>query len=316
MKRLLLFALLIAALPLFAQAGKTSSDAVPEPRKVTYCDLARDPAAYNHDLVRLTAFVTHGFEDFQIADPNCVAPAQPFSVWVMYGGKAESNTIYCCPGEASTKTRSESLTVEGIQIPLIEDLIFQQFTNLLEKEQDTTVRVTVVGRFFSGVRQTVNGPTYWGGFGHLGCCSLFVIQRVERFEPHTRSDVDYTSEAGSHEKEGCKISSLQYQRHVSISHSDETAAQAISEQKMADGGQTWAFSDPERVAVESLKPFYPGQVPVLRSVKKSPVRQVFQWKNGKNRVVVVVTRPYWLSFYTASGSVAWVSTTIKEAGCH
>ena len=28
----------------------------------------------------------------------------------------------------------------------------------------------------------------------------------------------------------------------------------------------------------------------------------------------MATRPYWLSFYAASGSVVWVSTMIKEAG--
>jgi hypothetical protein len=316
LKHLLILALLTGAVPLFAQTGKSSSDAVEEPRKVTYCELAKDPAAYNHALVRLTAFVTHGFEDFQLAEPNCASPAHRFSVWVMYGGKAESNTVYCCPGEAGAKTRPDSLTVEGVQVPLVDDQTFQQFTALLEKEPDTTVRVTVVGRFFSGVSQTLNGSTYWQGFGHLGCCSLFVIQRVEWFEPHTRSDLDYTSEAGWYEKEGCKFGSLQYRRHVSISYSDGTAEQSIAEQEMADKGQPWAFSDPQRVALESLKSFYPGQVPVLRNVKKTPVREVFEWKNGKNRVIVVVTRPYWLSFYAASNSVAWVSTTIKEAGCH
>src|SRR5690349_6820209 len=84
--------------------------------------------------------------------------------------------------------------------------------------------------------------------------------------------------------------------------------------KTADSGQGWSFSDPQRVAVESLKPFYAGEVPILRSVKKTS-SPVFQWKNDKRAVVVVVIRPYWLSFYAASDSVAWVTTTIKEAGC-
>ncbi len=75
------------------------------------------------------------------------------------------------------------------------------------------------------------------------------------------------------------------------------------------------FSDPQRVALESLKPLYPGQVPVLRRVKKTSARQAFRWKNGKDQVVVVVTRPYWLSFYAASDPVVWVSTMVKEAGC-
>ena len=106
------------------------------------------------------------------------------------------------------------------------------------------MRVTALGRFFSGEKRTINGANSWGGAGHLGCCSLFAIERVE-----------------------------------------------------------------------SLKPLYPGQVPVLRSIKKTSAREVFRWKNGKNQVVVVVTRPYWLSFYASSGSVVWVTTMIKEAGC-
>ena len=94
----------------FAQAGNPGSDSVPQPRQVTYCELSKNPAAYNHELVRLTAFVTRRFEDFHLADPTCAT--EGFSVWVMYGGKAQSDTAYCCPGE-SAKARPESLTVEG-----------------------------------------------------------------------------------------------------------------------------------------------------------------------------------------------------------
>jgi hypothetical protein len=312
----LLFALLVGILPISVQATQTSSDATAEPRNVTYCELAKDPAAYNHELVRLTAFVTHGFEDFTLTQPDCANPPQHFSVWIMYGGEAESNTVYCCPGEGGAETRSGPLIVEGVQIPLIGDAVFQQFTDLLKRERDTTVRVTVVGRFFSGGKQSSNNSTYWRGFGHMGCCSLFVIQRVEWFAPHTRSDVDYTSEAGWWVKEGCKLGSMRYLKHVSISYSSETTKQTIAEQRLADSGtQAWAFNEPQRVALESLKPFYKDQTPVLRNVENSPVRQVFRWRNGKKSVVVVVTRPYWLSFYATSDSVAWVSTTIKEADC-
>jgi len=234
----------------------------------------------------------------------------------MYGGKAESNTAYCCPGESGAETRSEPLVVEGVQIPLISDGVFQQFTDLLKRERDTTVRVTVVGRFFSGEKEAFKNSTYWRGFGHMGCCSLFVIQRVEWFAPHTRSDVDYTSEAGWYVKEGCKLGSMRYLKHASISYSSETTEQAIAEQRLADKGtRGWAFNEPQRVALESLKPFCKDQTPVLRNVEKTPVRQVFRWRNGKKTIVVVVTGPYWLSFYATSDSVVWVSTTIKEAYC-
>lgn len=310
----LVFALAIGTFPLLAQRVKPSPDAVLTPREVTYCELSKDPAAYNRELVRLTSFVTHGFEDFHLVEPTC--HTQGFSVWVMYGGRAQSDTAYCCPGETGSKTRPESLTIENVQIPLVEDSMFQRFTDVLKKEQDTTLRVTVQGRFFSGVKQTIsNGPAFWGGAGHLGCCSLFVIERVESFEPHTRTDLDYTSEAGWYEKDGCD-NGIRSQRHVSIPYPDGTTEQAMAEQSKADSGErAWAFTDSQQVAVESLKPLYLNQVPVLRRVKNTPARQVFRWKNGKNQVVVVVTRPYWLSFYAASDKVVWVSTMVKEAGC-
>jgi hypothetical protein len=62
----LLPTLLVGACALFAQAGNPGSDSVPQPRQVTYCELSKNPAAYNHELVRLTAFVTRGFEDFHL----------------------------------------------------------------------------------------------------------------------------------------------------------------------------------------------------------------------------------------------------------
>jgi len=313
----LLFALLLFAFPSSARAKLSPSDSAPEPRTLTYCDLAGDLAAYNHELIRITAFVTHGFEDFQLSDPNCSSLPYQFSVWVMYGGKTESNTAYCCPGESGQETRPVSLVIEGVQVPLMRDTMFQRFTDLLKKEPDTTVRVTVVGRFFSGVKQDIGGKTSWGGAGHMGCCSLFAIQRVETFEPHTSTDVDYTAVAGWYESEGCKYGSLSYKNHVSINYDDEQAKQAIAEQGLADSGErAWAFTDPQRVAIESLKPFYGDEVPLLRKVKSTPARQVFRWRNAGKTVTIVVTRPYWLSFYAKTSSVAWISTMIKEADCH
>jgi len=310
----LVLTLAFAAFPLFAQTAKSLANDADTLQDATYCELSRDPAAYNHKLVRLTALVTYGFEDFYITDPDC--HTQGFSIWVMYGGIVQSGTMYCCPGEAASKRRPQPLTIEGIQIPLVEDATFKEFTGLLKREADTTVRLTAVGRFFSGEKQTINGQTRWGGAGHMGCCSLFVIQRAVSFESHTRSDVDYTSEAGWYEKEGCDYRSLKYLRHISIAYPDADLQKAIAEQHKADSmGGDWELDEPQRVAGDSLKTYYPNQIPVLRTVKKTPARYVFRWRNGKKQVIVVVTRPYWLSFYAKSSSFVWVSTTIKEASC-
>ncbi len=301
---------------MYAQTQKPPLETNTEPRNITYCELAKDPGAYNHELLRMTAFVNHGFEDFTLTEPNCSVPSQGFSIWLMYGGKIESSTPYCCPGEADAGERTESLVVEDVAVPLIADEAFRQFRDILRKEPDTTVRATIEGRFFSGEKLKINGPEFWGGFGHMGCCSLFVIQHVVSSEPHTRSDVDYTAEAGWYEKEGCRSSSLTYVRHISVSFSEAQASEAIEEQRLADEGtNSWAFNNPIRVAKVSLKPFYKDQAPVLHLVKQTPVRQVFRWKNGKKSITVVVTRPYWLSYYSKSDQVAWVATTIKEADC-
>jgi hypothetical protein len=260
--------------------------------------------------------MTHAFEDFQLAEPDCPALPYAFAVWVTYGGRIESNTSYCCPGESGQETRPASLTIEGIQVPLLSDLVFQRFTDLLKKEPDTTVRVTVVGIFFAGTKQKLGNRISWGGAGHMGCCSLFAVERVETFEPHTRTDVDYSADAGWYESPGCKYNSFRWLRHVSISNEEETPKQAIREQKLADGGKrAWALTDPQRVAVDSLKPFYGDQIPVLRKVRTTPVRQVFRGQRQHNSVTIVVARPYWLSLFATGSSVAWISTMIKEADC-
>jgi hypothetical protein len=305
-------ATLLGVCALHAQTREFSDNDASKPIEVTYCELSRNPIAFNHELVRVTTFVTHGFENFLLADPTC--PTQGFSVWVMYGGTTESGTVYCCPGEGTRSARRKTLAVEGVQIPLVKDVKFQQFTQLLDKEGDSTVRITAVGRFFSGEKETIDGVTSWTGAGHMGCCSLLVIQRIVAFEPHASGDLDYSAEAGSSENADSDSGCFQYRRRVFISYPE--AAKAIEEQKSADSGEaTWRFSDPEHVAIESLRSFYPSQVPDLLNVKKTSARRVFRWKNGDKEVVVVVIRPYWLSFYAASTPVAWIATTVKEVGC-
>src|SRR5579871_2262953 len=78
------------------------------PIDVTYCQLTRDPGAYNKKRIRLTAFVTFGFEDFTIVDPKCTLPDRlsTFSVWVTYAGDVNSGAIYCCPGEGPRRPQA------------------------------------------------------------------------------------------------------------------------------------------------------------------------------------------------------------------
>ena len=83
----------------------------------------RPPPAFNHKLVELEAFVSWGFEDFTLFDPTCYIYPE---IWLEYGGKAKSDTIYCC-GPTAGKSRPQELTVENTQIPLIDDALFKRF---------------------------------------------------------------------------------------------------------------------------------------------------------------------------------------------
>ena len=306
----------LATSPLAAQSAPSPTpDPKQEARNVSVCDIAKDPATFNHQLIRVTAFVSHAFEDFTLADPSCGAESRNFHIWLMYGSKTQSNTVYCCPGEGGAGPRSKPLSVEDIPIPLVSDSTFADFTELLRKEHDTTVRATLVGRFFAGEKETIRESTDWRGYGHMGCCSLLAIQRVEAFEPHTRTDLDYTADAGWYEPGGCSDGGMRNLRQVSLSFGDHIQ-QTIAEQRFADGGErAWAFVDPKRVAIESLRVRPDQKMPVLQQIRSTSSRQVFRWKHGKNATIIVVIRPYWLSYFAKGNAVAWVSATIIEAEC-
>ena len=155
-----------------------------KPDKVGLCDVAHDPAAYNHKLLEVTGLVEHGFEIFNLFDPTCSSSQ---SVWLEYGGKSKSGTTYCC-GVTPDRHRSKELVVEGIPIPLVKDSLFLEFDKLIQPpfpsgKGGATVRATLAGRFFAGQQIHLPKGTFWGGYGHLGCCSLFAIQQVKSVSP-------------------------------------------------------------------------------------------------------------------------------------
>jgi hypothetical protein len=142
-----------------------------EPQKVTICQLTSDPSAYNHKLLEVTGFVSHGFEDFTFFDPRC---SSPHDIWLEYGGLISSRTIYCCPGSPERR-RPQNLIVEDIPIPLTDDKRFRTFDRLIQHRPSALVQATIVGRFFSGDQKS--------GYGHFGIFSLIAIQQILAVEP-------------------------------------------------------------------------------------------------------------------------------------
>jgi hypothetical protein len=94
----------------------------------------------------------------------------------------------------------------------------------------------------------------------------------------------------------------------------------VEDQKQADQGtRVWAFKDPYRVASEAIKGFAKIEVPgelKLKETQQNPGRIDYEWRQTRKsrRYMVVVSRPYFLSFYAHDPKkVAWVVVTAYES---
>lgn len=148
---------------------------------VTLCALQADPASYNHKMIDIRAVVSHGFEDFTLSDPRCPPRS---GIWLEYGGLVDSDTDYCCGVKAGTP-RGTALVVEGIATRLIDDALFRRFDAGVRVRRHVSFRAHLIGRFFAGLKQPTPKGDFWGGYGHLGCCSLLVIEQVLAVEAPT-----------------------------------------------------------------------------------------------------------------------------------
>ena len=278
-----------------------------KPEKVTLCQLRTDPSAYNHKLIEITAFVSKGFEDFALFDPNCSSGST--SVWLEYGGTAASGTMYCC-GVTAERNRPEQLVVEDIPITLVNDELFRTFDKLLQRPPDATAHATIIGRFFSGEKIEAPGGTFYGNYGHMGCCSLLAIQQVVSVDTQERNDLDY---GASYDQPDASC----YQ-FLKVRETDQDIIQSQREAEVDSSGAS--FNSPEQVAVSTLAKVLKtdGKLIKLKQTRKAQGRFVYWWKpkTKEEHYMVVVSRPYWLSFYAKDPKkVAWVVTAAYETTC-
>lgn len=287
-----------------------------EPQPVSVCDLSKNQAAYNHKLIQVTGFISHDFEDFTLFDPTC----RSLSIWVEYGGKRKSDTVYCC-GPTAGKTRPVDLTVEGVSLPLVDDESFAAFDREIQPPFrsgtfGSVAHATLIGRFFAGRQETgQNGDKWWAGYGHMGCCSLFVIQQVLTVTPQDRDDLDYGASPDQPDiaKVGCGFRFL-----IPIEPGDN----ALDAQRAAEANPSGsAYDDPNAVASEFLKaninPTAAG-VLSLRERRRGPGRIVYVGGGSKAApgFMIVVSKPAWLIFYAHDPrKIAWIVTAAYELSC-
>jgi hypothetical protein len=288
-----------------------------EPLKVSVCELQTDPSSYNHKLVEVEGFVSHGFEDFSLFDPGC---ADSMGIWLEYGGTRKSNTVYCCGPTAGT-SRKEELKIEGIPVPLVDDDQFKRFDREIKPAErygyyGALVRAALVGRFFAGRKETYpSGKTAWAGYGHMGCCSLLAIQEVRSVTAHDRGNLDYGASADRPDinRKGCSFRNMT----KIYPWQEEIKAQQRAEQD----SNSQAFDDPERVAEEFLAvalKLDASQPPHLSEKRKARGRVVYDWSSADHfhSYMVVVSRPFLLSFYAKDPKrVAWVVIAAYDSSC-
>jgi hypothetical protein len=280
-------------------------------QEVTVCQLTQDPGKYNHALVKVSGFFSHGFEDSALFDPTCESR---FRLWFEYGGTNVTGTMYCC-GLTAARQRPQQISVENIPIPLLVDDNFKTLDNLLHTPADSIVHATAIGRFFSGQKTTVpGGSDHWMGYGHMGCCSLLMVQQVVETDAHNRSDLDYRASPDQPDlsKSGCGYRDLMelepFEMHLEMQRQAE------------QGSRSWAFDDPRRVATDVLATLTKRPLESINNLtikRQMQSRILFEWrpKREKKVYMVVLSRPYQLSFYAKSNLVAWVPLAAYESSC-
>jgi hypothetical protein len=292
---------------LFMSAYPIAAQPVQEaPQKTTVCEILNHPQVWNHKLVEVTGFASHGFEDSGFRDPDC---PDAWNLWMEYGGKLRTGTM----STASNwdRTGSKPMTVEGIKIALVDDATFHRFDDFLHSNTPSmTVHATVVARFFAGGLGQPKDHHIGGGYGHLGCCALFVIQQVLDVDDHRRPDLDYS---GTPEQPDASS-----YRDLSLA---STTAENLRDQGGAEQGErAYAFSDPERVAREKIAAYSPAPKidPATLNLTKTfgnEYRLIYRaTERGSNRrFMVVLSRPYWLSYSAKDPKrVPWVAIAAYE----
>jgi hypothetical protein len=176
MKRLYLILLItVGCVPstAFAQAA---------PVEVTRCELGKTPRAFDQKLIRVRGTLNVYFEDFTLSNRGCDSDQQ---IWLGFGGDVPG--VITSTVNDNVRTSGVDITVEGVPYRVDKDDNFRKLYALIAAKSGDKpkfrVTATLVGRFFAG-EPTVGGDgvTRFTGYGHLGCCALFVIQKVSDVE--------------------------------------------------------------------------------------------------------------------------------------
>jgi hypothetical protein len=170
---LTIIALPFLTLPLHAQSG---------PNDVSVCDLKTHPNAFDGKTIRVRSSLNVHFEDFTLGSADCDAQQ---GIWLAFGGDVPG--IVASTVNDNLRKSGVDLKVNGVSYGITKDEDFHKLYALIAARHGEKaayhVTATLTGTFFSGEEIKVpNRESYFGGYGHLGCCSLLVITQVSNVE--------------------------------------------------------------------------------------------------------------------------------------
>jgi len=175
------------------------------PPQVTPCDLSKDPARFDGQLVRVRGVISRGFEDFTIHDLSSLSSFFPPQcgryIWLEPGGDGKGNHQYAAINAYDNKPDwqgwKEQNRIDSVRF--VRDQTFLDMLDHLKASRsqlpDGTpchnsqlcrfyrVTANITGRFFAAPSpKWVGGQQLSSGYGHMGCCHLLVIQQVTEVE--------------------------------------------------------------------------------------------------------------------------------------
>ena len=328
----LLIGLAGVSLPAVGQVGPPETSRGPI-IDTTVCQLRSSPAEFDHKLIRVNAYLSLGFEEAGMHDPFCQASSstnqrsshdEERHFWVEFADHADH---------------------EGVKgfLPLVDDAQLRKFFDVLNQRDGQMPRAVLIGTFYAAKTPEdteVGKISFLSGYGHMGCCHLFVVSQVESVETQYLADLDYSPYWSTPEPRSC---------YSHETYSVPTDAETRSWQKQAnDGAGLWRL-DPMSVAKEQLDAMRIGrfkdtgwldwehEIPedperaryflaspdarpteTLVEASSQSFRKTYEFitPDRKARLIIVVARPYWLEELAGSSAkVIWAPVASARMTC-
>lgn len=181
--------LLLMTMPRLVLGQAQLSDSIHD---VEVCQILNSPNAFDGQMVRFRGRLEFEFEGDRVADYACGQPLLHTGIWWTYGG------------EPFLAFQLDAKHIQSLTSPVLKNADFDEFHanvhahralrpdgEMCESHRACAyydVVATYTGRFFAGKIRP--GRTLAGGFGHMGCCHLFVIEQISKVEARRTSVPD------------------------------------------------------------------------------------------------------------------------------